>query len=898
MGFPTTPLGIVGAIALGADPVDPTGWNFTDISDDIRSAGRVTISAGRQDETGQVDATRVGAVVDNRSGDFCRVNPVGAYYGSLSRGTPLEVRVTRINDAFTRTTSPGLGTDSVSGLTWTHSSSSAWATTGSAATCTFAAANQASYAFTEKATGADVEITGTVSLSAVTTGAAWVHAVVARVVDLNNQYRLHIEFGTAGVIGCKIAKLVDGSITDLTAVVSTGVAYLAGTVIQYRARVVGSTLQLRAWEDGTDEPTTWTCEADDDSFPEAGVTGIYSWRVAGNTNVGSLVSTFDDVRVDVIRSITPVPEWPVRWDQSGNDATSPITGAGILRRLSQGQSALRSPMYRQIVYPTRTGHWPLEDGSDATRLTNTVAGGTPATVSGASVGNSESAPGASSAVQTPDGAVLTGSFISASTTAGWQIAWSCKLAATAPGSNTEMIRWSTSNGLTWSWQVSSTNFTLVVTNSIGTTVLSTSSSTGSADPTDWLSYRVKATVSGGTVTVEPAWFGADGLGSLGFTDTYSGTLGRLTSWRIATTTATTDALWSHIFGVTTGADDLQSYDARRAFDGYAGEAAGDRLVRLCGEEGVPLTTIGDTADTALMGAQTSATLLDLLRECEDADQGVLHERGAGLGYLTRVARYNSDAVMQLDFTSGHVASPPEPTDDDQRLRNRVVLRRTGGSEVTAEDATSIAVDGVYSDEVTVNLQADSQLAGHAYWRLNLGTLDGLRWPRIELDLARNPDLIDEWCKVRVGSRITIANPPDQVGTDDLDLIVEGWTETLAEYEWTVVMACSPAVAFQVGVYDDTASRYDLRTCTLNGSHAAGATSLALTITGNEAWSTTAEPYDLLISGERVTVTSMGARSGSGPYSQTATVTRAVNGISKTLPGGAEVHIATPGRWAL
>jgi hypothetical protein len=254
--------------------------------------------------------------------------------------------------------------------------------------------------------------------------------------------------------------------------------------------------------------------------------------------------------------------------------------------------------------------------------------------------------------------------------------------------------------------------------------------------------------------------------------------------------------------------------------------------------------------------------------------------------------------MQLDFTSGHVASPPEPTDDDQRLRNRVVLRRTGGSEVTAEDATSIAVDGVYSDEVTVNLQADSQLAGHAYWRLNLGTLDGLRWPRIELDLARNPDLIDEWCKVRVGSRITIANPPDQVGTDDLDLIVEGWTETLAEYEWTVVMACSPAVAFQVGVYDDTASRYDLRTCTLNGSHAAGATSLALTITGNEAWSTTAEPYDLLISGERVTVTSMGARSGSGPYSQTATVTRAVNGISKTLPGGAEVHIATPGRWAL
>jgi hypothetical protein len=900
VAFPNTPLQIVAAIAPGADPVTPSGWTFTEISDDVRSAGGIQITAGRQDEVGQVDATGVACTVDNREGNYCRTNPVGAYYGSLSRGTPLEVRVTRIADAFGRTTSPGLGTDSVSGLTWTHSSSSAWATTGSAATCTFAAANQASYAFTEKATGADTEITGSVSLSAVTTGAAWVHAVVARVVDLNNQYRLHIEFGTAGVIGCKIAKLVDGSITDLTAVVSTGVAYLAGTVIQYRARVVGSTLQLRAWEDGTDEPTTWTCEADDDSFPEAGVTGIYSWRVAGNTNVGSLVATIDDFRIDVIRSITPVPEWPVRWDQSGNDVTAPISGAGILRRLSQGQSALRSPMYRQIVYANRTGHWPLEDGSEATRLTNTVAAGTSGAITDASPGNSDAPPGASTAMQTPAGAVMTGSFRVASTTAGWQIAWSCKLATAPPGSNTEMIRWSTSNGHTWSFQVSTTNFTLVITDNTGTTVDTMSASMGGADPTGWLSYRIKATASGGTVTVEPAWFGVDGATPLGFTDTYSGAMGRLTGWRVATTTATVDALWSHIFGVTTGTDDLQSYDARRAFDGYAGETAGARLVRLCGEEGVPLTTIGDTADTALMGAQSSATLLDLVRECEAADQGVLYERGAGLGYLTREARYNGDPVMELDFTSGHIAAPPEPTDDDQRLRNRIVLKRTGGSEVTVEDTASIAMDGTYSDELDVNLYDDGALEQHAYWRLHLGTLDGLRWPRVEVDLARNPDLIDEWCKVRVGSRITIANPPDQVGTEGLDLIVEGWTETLAEYEWTVVMACSPAAPWDVGVYDDADARYDSRSTILKADVSSSATALTFrTSDPLDTWSTTETPYDVVISGERLTVTAMGAASlVSGAYDQAATVTRSVNGIVKALPADAEIHVAPTPRYAL
>jgi hypothetical protein len=46
------------------------------------------------------------------------------------------------------------------------------------------------------------------------------------------------------------------------------------------------------------------------------------------------------------------------------------------------------------------------------------------------------------------------------------------------------------------------------------------------------------------------------------------------------------------------------------------------------------------------------------------------------------------------------------------------------------------------------------------------------------------------------------------------------------------------------------------------------------------------------------VTNMAAATGSGPYSQTATVTRAVNGISKTLPSGAEIHLARPARYAL
>jgi hypothetical protein len=57
---------------------------------------------------------------------------MGAYYGQLNKGTPLSIAVTRIDDAFGRTTSNGWGTDTVSGLTWSHTSASVWSTTGSA----------------------------------------------------------------------------------------------------------------------------------------------------------------------------------------------------------------------------------------------------------------------------------------------------------------------------------------------------------------------------------------------------------------------------------------------------------------------------------------------------------------------------------------------------------------------------------------------------------------------------------------------------------------------------------------------------------------------------------------------------------------------------------------------
>lgn len=855
--FPQIPLPLTAGIAPGADPVQPATWNFTDITSDVREYGGVQITAGRSDEATLVERTRQDATLDCRSGNYSRVNPLGAYYGLLDKGTPLQVKVTRIVDTFTRTTSNGLGTEPDSGLIWAHTSASTWSTNGSSALCGIPSAGFAAFAVLLNAAADDVDVTRVSSLSAVTTGAAWVDATVVRYVDTSNFYRLHIEFGLSGVLGVKIAKVIAGAVTDLTSVISTGITYAAGTKIRSRVRAIGPTLQIRVWLDGNAEPSTWNAQVDDDDLSGQAV-GVYEWRVSPNSNAGTLTCTIDDFRMDAIRATTPVPEWPVRWSQSGADVTAPISGLGILRRLGQGQPSLRSPISRQLLRYSPAGMWELADESGSTSVASAVSGGRTGSAVDVTFGV-EGPPGAAGAVQLNTAlSYVEGACSGPNTPDGYAGMIYCKLPS-APGSEANLL-WINAAGTATQWRITgdATGFRLYATAADGSAVVTPGGAAlYTIDPTKWFAIQLETNVSGGTVNWALIWHQVGGTVFYATTGSFAGTAARTTGFRATGLLgATYSAAWL-------GDNDLPFVDATfmAVSNGYAGETAGSRLARLAAEEGVPLRIIGDPAVTARMGVQKPGTFLDLARECEAADQGVLHESGGGsaLGYLTHRARLNGAAVMTLDFASGHIAAPPEPTDDDQRLRNRINLTRRGGSAVTLSDPVSIAKSGTYGDDLTVNLQADAQLPDHAGWRLHLGTLDDLRWPRIELQLHRNPALIASWCKVRIGSRITIAHPPAAAGGETLDLIVEGWTETLGIYTWDVVLTCSPAKPWQVGVYGDTASRYDSASTSVHGAATSTATSIVfVTENQNETWSTTSVPYEVLVGGERVRVTAMSA----------------------------------------
>jgi hypothetical protein len=277
---------------------------------------------------------------------------------------------------------------------------------------------------------------------------------------------------------------------------------------------------------------------------------------------------------------------------------------------------------------------------------------------------------------------------------------------------------------------------------------------------------------------------------------------------------------------------LSAFADAAAF-GFPGETAGDRIIRVCGEEGV-LVTVTDAAGTTTMGPQIRGTLLQVLRDCEAADLGVLTESGWNLAYQSRAERYNAPVAMTINYTSGALATI-EPTDDDQRLRNKWTVTRTNGSSATATDQECVDLHGLYADAATVNVQSDTQVQGIANWLVHRGITDDLRWPNIglHLDNIAGRQMIANWMGVQVGSRVQITNLPTQVIADTVDVFVEGITQTVTPLTWTATMMTTPASPFNIFTLADASlGRLDSDTSTL-------ATSTTLQNVTSMSWSLTA-----------------------------------------------------------
>lgn len=204
-------------------------------------------------------------------------------------------------DAFERTASGGWGSADV-GAGYTHQGTLANFTVGDGVgTMRLPSAGVTRSALLDGPSDDDIDITFRVRTDKVASGGTWfVYAVARR--NGGSEYRPRLLLRPDGSVDVHASVVVSNAESPLGAAVKVaGLSQAPGAFIWLRAQVEGSgstTIRVKAWADGTPEPTTWHYSATDSSAAVQGAGGVgLRVYVAGSTTNAPIDFAFDDYLV-------------------------------------------------------------------------------------------------------------------------------------------------------------------------------------------------------------------------------------------------------------------------------------------------------------------------------------------------------------------------------------------------------------------------------------------------------------------------------------------------------------------------------------------------------------------------------------------------------------------------
>jgi len=899
------------------------GWR--DATADVLGDPGITLRRGRSDQSSTPNAGSCTFTLRNDSGAYSPRWPTGPWYGSIGRNTPVRVSLRTASDTFTRTVSSGWGS---------ADTGQAWSTTGAGGSVlasdfavgsgvgTHSVSARSAYRVTylPTVTHACVDVRADVSLpfSDVTGSDLEPCNILLRGSSVTNYHMARVVVTSAEAITVKLMHY-DGTVYGGPVTIS-GLTHSSSQVLRVRAQAEGSTLRVKVWAASGNEPYGWHLTAHTELLPAAGWVGIRNGVSGSNTNTLPIVFSIDNVRIRVPLFAGEIADLAPGWDTSGEFVTSSVTISGPLRRLAQStalQSTLRRGYLRDLTYPP-IAYWPCEDAAGSTLFFAPAIGDQPLwVVSGA-----------------PSFAALSPLDSSGPLPAVNLSAWFAQIPPYTPGANRCQVRFVTSmpagglgvglrrlvviafaggsigNLSVYADGITGDVWLYVYNNTDGSYIYASggiaAGLNGAARQIGVEFQQTNATtVNVNLISLEPGAGAVVQISSSGADMPLTQTIGVATSIAVDPDTVLPSTVSIGHISFHTSAASLLGLASQ--LNAWKGEAAANRLIRLGGEEGLPVAYGGDPTTSEPMGPQLSLELLKLLYECSGADLGELFEARGELGpvYRTRASLCNQTARITLDYSAGQTSPPFQPVDDDRYLTNDVTVSRNGGSSARAALSTgrlgTASPDqggsGRYATQETVNVYQDSQLNDLAGWLLHLGTTDEARYPTITLDLANihltAAGLQAAVLDLDIGDRVVVQNPKSGQTVGDISQIVIGLEVVARRYTLTVRLICVPESPYQVGVLDDTAKRLDSDRSTLSADITTTAVSFTVAIAaGSALWTTAAGdmPIAITIGGE---VMSVGAISGTSSPQTFSSVTRSVNGVVVAHAAGSEVHVTYP-----
>ncbi|MEI5100288.1 hypothetical protein RB200_19395 [Streptomyces sp. PmtG] len=444
----------------------------------------------------------------------------------------------------------------------------------------------------------------------------------------------------------------------------------------------------------------------DGRFSPRNPAGPYYGLIGRNTPMR--VSVPDGLGGKSYRIWGEVSNWAQGWDNSGNDVWTDVEVSGIIRRLAQGPAPERSVIYNAVTDPLSSNvvaYWPCEDPAESTQLASALVSGSPMRWTGTLTLASYEGFKASDPLPDLTTASLSGGVARYDEPTATQVRFLASIPVDGLSDGKvlctiDQVDYSAGSAQAWelNYVTSANSLELVQLDSDGSPL--------GAELVHTLDIRGRQLY----VSVEMAENGTSIDRALRLTDVNSAVVYSITDTAFLTQLSRVTRVsfglasrWNvgvsaYLPGVAIGHVTVENAITATTALGVRlnpiGEAAGRRIQRLCGEEAIPVDWVGDLDDTVEMGAQGKANPLALMRECVEADGGMLYESRAvlGLGYRTRASLYNQDPALVLDYAGYNLSQVPVPVEDDQRTQNKVTVTVNGVSQDVRGDR-GCPVDG-------------------------------------------------------------------------------------------------------------------------------------------------------------------------------------------------------------
>lgn len=590
-----------------------------------------------------------------------------------------------------------------------------------------------------------------------------------------------------------------------------------------------------------------------------------------------------------------VAEWPVSWDPTGSWITVAATGAGVQKRLERGNSelsAMRRYHTKGIIsspsafqtHASPYAYWPLEDQKGAFEL----ASGIPAKPAMQIYGNPDFEGGdgdkfnESGSLIKLNGAKF-GGRITGNPRDHADIRWIQYSPTGMPDQSLVMEGYmsGTWNQFKLTYETNDTwRLDLFVEGDSGV-VDQTSGSQSITTEGEAMHMRLQFhDVNSGDMEVTLSAYDTAGVSLGSWTDTYvAGSIGRLYRVNLNPDGDITDSYIGHL-----AVYDENSPEFTAPINAYHYETAGERIQRLCHEEGVEFRHIGALSQTAFMGYQGIDTPFAQMSTSAVSDDAFLIDPLAKMGVELRTTRslYGQAAHLTLSYASGELSGELRPNLDDSYIVNDFTANRggAGGARYRRTDgplSVPAPPDGVgtYEDGQSYSLAHEGQCVDLASWQVYKGTLDEERYTRVELALenlrvAADSELAERILTIDVGDRLDIGDTPDFMESDDIRQIVIGYEEWFDKFQHNFKLNTLPERIYEVAEYDAW-RHYDADGTTLRQDITSSATTVTVNPEGRPpSWTQDVQdmPFDIRVDGEVMRVVAPGTVINTNPFFDT------------------------------